>query len=230
MNECIKHEQRYPQDGFCVYCGRPENATTAPITPAQTPLSVSLNGVCAGAMCSKMTTPGEVHSCFAGSSLPKQSNRFDRFTERARRVITLAEDEARRFNHTYIGTEHLLLGLVREGDGVATKILANLGVELPRVRSAVEFTMGRGTDTPSGEILLTPRAKKVIELALDEGRRLGHRYIGTEHLLAALVREGEGIAAGVLESLGVNLERVREQITPSNLPHVRAWPQFAKHA
>src|SRR6266699_3004073 len=137
------------------------------------------------------------------------ADRFDKFTERARRVLTLAQEEALRFNHNYIGTEHLLLGLVREGDGVAAKVLANLGVELNKVRSAVEFIIGRGDRAVMGEIGLTPRAKKVIELAVDEARRLGHHYIGTEHLLLGLVREGEGIAAGVLESLGVNLETAR---------------------
>src|SRR3970282_628655 len=141
------------------------------------------------------------------------ADRFDKFTERARRVLTLAQEEAHRFNHNYIGTEHILLGLVREGDGVAAKVLANLGVELNKVRSAVEFIIGRGARTVLGEIGLTPRAKKVIELAVDEARRLNHSYIGTEHLLLGLVREGEGIAAGVLESLGVNLERVRAETT-----------------
>ncbi len=141
------------------------------------------------------------------------ADRFDKFTERARRVLTLAQEEAHRFNHNYIGTEHILLGLVREGDGVAAKVLANLGVELNKVRSAVEFIIGRGDRTVLGEIGLTPRAKKVIELAVDEARRLNHNYIGTEHLLLGLVREGEGIAAGVLESLGVNLERVRAETT-----------------
>ena len=130
-------------------------------------------------------------------------DRFDKFTERARKVLTLAQEEAQRFNHNYIGTEHLLLGLVREGEGVAAKVLANLGVELNKVRTAVEFIIGRGDRTVVGEIGLTPRAKKVIELAVDEARRLNHHYIGTEHLLLGLVREGEGIAAGVLESLGV---------------------------
>src|SRR5207248_188962 len=118
----------------------------------------------------------------------------------------------------------LLLGLVREGEGVAAKVLSNLGVELNRVRSAVEFIIGRGDRMIVGEIGLTPRAKKVIELAVDEARRLGHHYIGTEHLLLGLVREGEGIAAGVLESLGVNLEKVRTQTIQvlsqsSNNPH-----------
>src|SRR5436305_7847254 len=140
------------------------------------------------------------------------ADRFDKFTERARRVLTLAQEEAQRFNHNYIGTEHLLLGLVREGDGVAAKVLNNLGVELSKVRSAVEFIIGRGEKSISGEIGLTPRAKKVIELAVEEARRLNHSYIGTEHLLLGLVREGEGIAFGVLESLGVNLEKVRTQV------------------
>ncbi|MYF23592.1 MAG: NDP-hexose 4-ketoreductase, partial [Chloroflexi bacterium] len=104
------------------------------------------------------------------------ADRFDKFTERARRVLTLAQEEAQRFNHNYIGTEHLLLGLVREGDGVAAKVLSNLGVELNKVRSAVEFIIGRGERTTSGEIGLTPRAKRVIELAVDEARRLSHSY------------------------------------------------------
>jgi ATP-dependent Clp protease ATP-binding subunit ClpC len=141
------------------------------------------------------------------------ADRFDKFTERARRVLTLAQEEAQRFNHNYIGTEHLLLGLVREGDGVAAKVLNNLGVELTKVRSAVEFIIGRGEKSITGEIGLTPRAKKVIELAVEEARRLNHSYIGTEHLLLGLVREGEGIAFGVLESLGVSLERVRTETT-----------------
>ncbi len=140
------------------------------------------------------------------------AERFDKFTERARKVLTLAQEEAQRFNHNYIGTEHILLGLVREQEGVAARVLSNLGIELPKVRSAVEFIIGRGDRIVMGEIGLTPRAKKVIELAVDEARRLNHHYIGTEHLLLGLVREGEGIAAGVLESLGVSLEKVRTQV------------------
>ncbi len=151
------------------------------------------------------------------------NDKFEKFTERARKVLSLAQEEAQRFNHNYIGTEHLLLGLVREGDGVAAKVLANLNVELNKVRSAVEFIIGRGDRIVLGEIGLTPRAKKVIELAVDEARRLNHHYIGTEHLLLGLVREGEGIAAGVLESLGVNLEKVRTQtiqiLNQSGNPH-----------
>ncbi len=139
-------------------------------------------------------------------------DRFDKFTDRARKVLALAQDEAQRFNHNYIGTEHLLLGLVREGEGVAARVLENMNVELSKVRTAVEFIIGRGDRPVVGEVGLTPRAKRVIELAIDEARRLGHNYIGTEHLLLGLVREGEGIAAGVLESLGVNLDKVRHQV------------------
>lgn len=140
------------------------------------------------------------------------ADRFDRFTDRARKVLTLAQDEAQRFNHNYIGTEHLLLGLVREGEGVAAKVLENMSVELAKVRQAVEFIIGRGERPVLGEIGLTPRAKKVIELAIDEARRLGHNYIGTEHLLLGLVREEGGIASGVLESLGVSLDKVRHEV------------------
>ncbi len=140
-----------------------------------------------------------------------ERDRFDKFTERARKVLSLAQEEAQRFQHNYIGTEHLLLGLVREGEGVAAKVLSNLGVELKEVRDTVEAIIGHGDRIVLGEIGLTPRAKKVIELAVDEARRLNHHYIGTEHLLLGLVREGEGIAAGVLESIGVNLEKVRTQ-------------------
>ncbi len=137
------------------------------------------------------------------------ASRFEKFSERARRVLSLAQEEAQRFNHNYISTEHILLGLVRESDGVAARVLSNLNVELNKVRSAVEFIIGRGEKSSTSEIGLTPRAKKVIELAVDEARRLNHHYIGTEHLLIALMREGEGVAAGVLESLGVSLDSVR---------------------
>ena len=139
------------------------------------------------------------------------ASRFEKFSEKARRVLSLAQEEAQRFNHTYIGTEHILLGLVRETDGVAARVLVNLDVELSKIRSAVEFIIGRGERTPTGEIGLTPRAKKVIELAVDEARRLNHNYIGTEHLLIGLMREGEGVPAGVLESLGVTLDKIRAE-------------------
>ncbi len=140
------------------------------------------------------------------------NDRLDKFTERAKKVLVYAQDEATRFNHNYIGTEHLLLGLVREGEGIAAQVLTNLGVDLNKVRSAVEFIIGRGERMVVGDITLTPRAKRVIALSIEEARRLGHNYIGTEHLLLGLVHEGEGIAAGVLESLGVNLEKVRAQV------------------
>ena len=153
------------------------------------------------------------------------SDKFEKFTERARKVLTLAQEEAHRFNHNYIGTEHLLLGLAREGDGVAARVLANMGVDAAKVRGAVEFIIGRGDSMIVGEIGLTPRAKKVIELAVDEARRLNHHYIGTEHLLLGLVREGEGIAAGVLVSLGVNLEKVRQQVLQAVSPGAAPPPE-----
>ncbi|MBI4284238.1 MAG: ATP-dependent Clp protease ATP-binding subunit [Chloroflexi bacterium] len=141
------------------------------------------------------------------------ASRFEKFSERARRVLTSAQEEAQHLNHSYIGTEHILLGLIREEDGVAAKVLNNLGVSLSKVRSAVEYIVGRGEKASSGEIGLTPRAKRVIELAIDEARHLGHNYIGTEHLLLGLLHEGEGIAAGVLESFSITLEQARTEVT-----------------
>ena len=140
------------------------------------------------------------------------ASRFEKFSERARRVLTLAQEEARQFNHSYIGTEHLLLGLVREEEGVAAKVLINLGTDLAKIRSAVEFTMGRGEKPSGSEIGLTPRAKRVIELAIDEARHLGHSYIGTEHLLLGLLREGGGVAVSILDSFGINVEQVRAEV------------------
>ncbi len=139
------------------------------------------------------------------------TSRFEKFSERARRVLTLAQEEAQNFNHNYIGTEHILLGLVREDEGVAAKVLTNLGVGLNRVRSAVEFIIGRGEKPSSGQVGLTPRAKRVIELAIDEARRLDNNYIGTEHLLLGLLSEGEGVAAHVLDSFGITLEQARNE-------------------
>jgi len=141
------------------------------------------------------------------------ASRFEKFSERARRVLTLAQEEAQHLNHSYIGTEHVLLGLVREEEGVAAKVLVNMGVSLSKVRSAVEFIIGRGEKPVTSETGLTAGAKKVIELAIDEARHLGHNYIGTEHLLLGLLREGEGIAASVLDSLGITLERARDETT-----------------
>ena len=138
---------------------------------------------------------------------------FDRFNDRAKRVLALAQDEAIRFNHNYIGVEHLLLGLVREGEGVAARVLDSLGIDLSKMRSSVEVMIGRGKETTSpSEITLSPRTKKVIELAVDESRKLGHSHVGTEHLLLGIVREGQSVGAGVLESMGVNLEQVRHQV------------------
>jgi ATP-dependent Clp protease ATP-binding subunit ClpC len=139
------------------------------------------------------------------------ASRFEKFSERARRVLTLAQEEAQNFNHSYIGTEHILLGLLREDEGVGAKVLANLGVSLSKARSAVEFIIGRGEKPVTGEIGLTPRAKRVIELAIDEARHLGHNYIGTEHLLLGLLREGGGVAADVLDSFGITLEQARSE-------------------
>lgn len=149
------------------------------------------------------------------------SDKLDRFTKRARRVLTLAQEEALRLNHNYIGTEHLLLGLVREENGVAVKVLRELGVEPSQVIRAVERTVGRGERAPFGKPTLAPRTKRVIELAVDEARLMGHHYIGTEHLLLGLVREGEGIAVNVLRGLGVNLDRVRTQ-TARNILQTQA--------
>ncbi len=139
------------------------------------------------------------------------ASRFEKFSERARRVLTLAQEEAEHLNHNYIDTEHILLGLVREEEGVAAKVLANLGVGLNKVRSAVEFIIGHGEKPTTGETGLTPRAKRVIELAIDEARHLSHNYIGTEHLLLGLLREGGGVAAAVLDNFGVTLERARTE-------------------
>jgi ATP-dependent Clp protease ATP-binding subunit ClpC len=137
---------------------------------------------------------------------------FERFTDRARRVVVLAQEEARLLNHSYIGTEHILLGLIHEGEGVAAKALESLGISLEAVRSQVEEIIGQGGSSPSGHIPFTPRAKKVLELSLREALQLGHNYIGTEHILLGLIREGEGVAAQVLVKLGADLSRVRQQV------------------
>ena len=130
---------------------------------------------------------------------------FERFTDRARRVVVLAQEEARLLNHNYIGTEHILLGLIHEGEGVAAKALESLGISLEAVRQQVEEIIGQGGSSPSGHIPFTPRAKKVLELSLREALQLGHNYIGTEHILLGLIREGEGVAAQVLVKLGADL-------------------------
>ena len=137
---------------------------------------------------------------------------FERFTDRARRVVVLAREEARMLNHNYIGTEHILLGLIHEGEGVASKALESLGISLEGVRAQVEEIIGQGQQAPSGHIPFTPRAKKVLELSLREALQLGHNYIGTEHILLGLIREGEGVAAQVLVKLSADLNRVRQQV------------------
>jgi hypothetical protein len=137
---------------------------------------------------------------------------FERFTDRARRVVVLAQEEARMLNHNYIGTEHLLLGLVHEGDGIAAMSLESLGISLGAVRSQVEEIIGRGQSAPTGHIPFTPRAKKVLELSLREALQLGHNYIGTEHILLGVIREGEGVGAQVLQKLGADLHSVRMQV------------------
>jgi ATP-dependent Clp protease ATP-binding subunit ClpC len=141
------------------------------------------------------------------------ASRFDKFSERARRVLSLAQEEAQRLNHNYIGTEHILLGLVKEEEGVAARVLINMGVSLPKMRSAVEYVIGPGEKVTSAGTGLTTRAKRVIELAIDEARQMGHNYIGTEHLLLGLLREADGVAAGVLDSFSVTLEKARAEIT-----------------
>ena len=137
---------------------------------------------------------------------------FERFTDRARRCVVLAQEEARLLDHNYIGTEHLLLGLTREGEGIAAQVLLRMDVSLERVRDSVEKRIGRGSSSPSGHVPFTPRAKKVLELSLREALHMGHNYIGTEHLLLGLLREGEGVAAQTLAELGVELPAVSEAV------------------
>ncbi len=139
-------------------------------------------------------------------------DRFEKFSEPARKVLSLAQEEAQRFHHNYIGTEHLLLGLVREGEGVAAKVLTSSGFELTKMRSAVEAIIGRGDRLVMGEMGLTPRLKKVFELAVEEARQLKNDRIDTEHLLLGLIREGEGIAAGIITKGGVTLDSVRTRV------------------
>ncbi|MTA30071.1 MAG: NDP-hexose 4-ketoreductase, partial [Actinobacteria bacterium] len=137
---------------------------------------------------------------------------FEKFTDKARRVVVLAQEEAKLLNHNYIGTEHLLLGLIHEGEGVAAKALEALGISLEPVREQVQEVIGQGQTPPTGHIPFTPRAKKVLELSLREALQLGHSYIGTEHLLLGLIKEGEGVAAQVLTKLGADTNKVRSQV------------------
>ena len=153
---------------------------------------------------------------------------FERFTDRARRVVVLAQEEARRLNHNYIGTEHILLGLIQEGEGHAAKALEELNINIDSVRSEVVEIIGEGQQSPSGHIPFTPRAKKVLELSLREALQLGHNYIGTEHILLGLIREGEGVAAQVLKKLGAELSQVRQTVIKliSNSDEVKK-PKYA---
>jgi ATP-dependent Clp protease ATP-binding subunit ClpC len=137
---------------------------------------------------------------------------FERFTDRARRVVVLAEEEARMLNHNYIGTEHILLGLIHEGEGVGAKVLESLGIPLDELRQEVEAIIGQGQRAPSGHIPFTPRAKKVLELSLREAVRLGHHYIGTEHILLGLISQDEGVAAQVLARRGADGSSARQKI------------------
>jgi ATP-dependent Clp protease ATP-binding subunit ClpC len=137
---------------------------------------------------------------------------FERFTDRARRVVVLGQEQARELGHNYIGTEHLLLGILAEGEGVAVSVLGELDVSLETARQQVLEVIGRGKGQPSGHVPFTPRAKKVLELSLREAKSLGHAYIGTEHILLGLIREGDGVAAQVLVNLGAELKKVRQQV------------------
>lgn len=145
------------------------------------------------------------------SRAPRLGRRFEQFTQRARKVLLLAQEEARRLNHDFIGTEHLLLAMVGEGEGVGPALLAGAGVDLGRVRAEIERVVGRGTAPSAGEMSLTPRCKRVLALAVNEARQLNHTYVGTEHLLLGLLREEEGVAARVLTGLGVELESLRDR-------------------
>lgn len=156
------------------------------------------------------------------------SDKFDKFTKRARRVLTFAQEEAQRLNHNYIGTEHILLGLIREEEGLAAKVLRDLGLDQTRVRQVIEEIVGRGQAAPGTRLSLTPRTKRVIELAVDEARRMGHHYIGTEHLLLGLIREGDGIAVNVLKSLGVSPDKVRSNLAKEVMNSAPAQPEQEK--
>ena len=155
---------------------------------------------------------------------------FERFTERARRAVAQAQEEARMLDHGYIGTEHILLGLIREGEGVAARALESLGIRLDAVRQQVEEIIGRGQQAPSGHIPVTPRAKKVLELSLREAQQLGHNYIGTEHILLGLLREGDGVAAQVLVKLGADQNRVRQQVIQLLHGHQAEEPEPGPYA
>jgi hypothetical protein len=158
------------------------------------------------------TTSGRGGVWHGGLDPPGRMDRFDRFDDDARRVLTLAQDEAQRFNHTHIGTEHLLLALIRQPESATARVLVDLGLDLAKVRTAVGFIVGRGDRAAHGEVGLTAGGKRAIELAIDEARLRDDRYIGTQHLLVGIVREGQDMGAGVLESMGVGLDQVRAAV------------------
>ena len=155
---------------------------------------------------------GAVRACSRFNGKGREGPVFERFTERARQVVVLAQDEARALKHNYIGTEHILLGLLREEEGLAARVLESLDITVEEVRAQVARIVGQGDEVTTGQIPFTPRAKKVLELALREALSLGHNYIGTEHILLGLLREEEGLAARVLESLDITVEEVRAQV------------------
>src|ERR1700747_1407349 len=175
-------------------------------------MKLELWQVCADPIGGGAAYPGSLGRLTIRNAAQEAVNLFERFTDRARRVLVLAQEEARLLNHNFIGTEHILLGLIHEGEGVAAKALESLGVSLEAVREKVEETIGPAGSSTTGSPPFTPRAKKVLELSLREALQLGHNYIGTEHMLLGLVREGEGVAAQVLVSLGADLSRVRQQV------------------
>jgi excisionase family DNA binding protein len=161
---------------------------------------------------------------------PGARESFEALTKRARRVLELSQEEAQHLQHNYIGTEHLLLGLLREGDGVAAQVLKRMGVDLEQARNQVIFIIGQGEHPTTGELPMTPRAKQVIEFAFDEALRLGHRFLGTEHLLLGLLREGRGVGAQVLKKLGVDLEEARAQTIQILSEHEAAPPEVPAEA
>jgi ATP-dependent Clp protease ATP-binding subunit ClpA len=172
------------------------------------------------------------HAVVGLTTLDQLGKDLDLYSERARSSLTFADQEARGFNHNYVGTEHLLIGILDVEDGVAAKALANLGVQPERVRPAIVQAIGRGTEPVTGEIGLTPRAKQVLVLARDEARQFSHHYVGTEHILLALLREGEGVAAGILANLSVDLEKARVEVlqvlsstAKGNVITCRIWPR-----
>ncbi len=197
----IGGEYRFTESDLEDYLQRQRVPPASIRVPGETIDAGPLFGFIHKALAGKQTSPADV----------MKNDRYDRFNDQARKMLDLSQEAAQHLQHNYIGTEHLLLGLINQGEGVAIQVLRNLGVRSEKIREGVESIVGRGDRIVPGQIGLTPRAKKVFELAVDEARRLDHHYIGTEHMLLGLLREGEGIAAGVLDSLGVTLEKARTE-------------------